>query len=306
MTLPLESTAPTVAVKATQGYLAGLGTVAIWAGFILISRLGGKSALTGWDIAALRLGVGSALLLPFSFSLPRALWHDIKLWTLALSGGALFLVLVYGGLKLAPAVHGGILVPGMQPFLVTLLAWIFLDTRPPRQRLIALIPIAAGVVCVAMPTLTGSEVDLSTLAGDGLLVCASLMWALYSVLAKKWSYNPWVLTRFLALASCLVYLPIYLLFCPKGIMETSMSMLILQGLYQGIGPTILAMLFFLRAVAILGAERTGALISLVPIISGIAAVFLLGEPLSSWLVVGLILVFAGAFLASRPIRLSAA
>jgi drug/metabolite transporter (DMT)-like permease len=302
MTLPLESTAPNVAAKAMQGYLAGLGTVAIWAGFIVISRLGGKSALTGWDIAALRLGVGAALLLPFSFSLPRTVWGDIKLWTLALLGGALFLVLVYGGLKLAPAVHGGILVPGMQPFLVTLLAWVILGARPPRQRILALIPIAAGVLCVAMPILTGSQVDLSTLAGDGLLVCASLMWALYSVLAKKWAYHPWVLTRFLALASCLVYLPIYLMFCPKGIMETSTSMLLLQGLYQGIGPTILAMLFFLRAVAILGAERTGALISLVPIISGIAAVFLLGEPLSGWLVAGLIFVFIGAFLASRPIR----
>ena len=134
------------------------------------------------------------------------------------------------------------------------------------------------------------------------MLAASTLWALYSILAKKWAYSPWILTRFLALASTLVYLPIYLIFCPKGLAETSTSMLLLQGLYQGIGPTILAMLFFLRAVAILGAERTGALISLVPIISGLAAVSVLGEPLSAWLVAGLILVSAGAYLASRPIK----
>jgi drug/metabolite transporter (DMT)-like permease len=248
------------------------------------------------------LGVGSLILLPFSFSLPRSVWLDLKLWVLALSGGAVFLVLIYGGLKLAPAVHGGILVPGMQPFLTTLIAWLILGTRPPRQRVIALIPIAAGVLCVAVPTLTGAEIDIATLTGDGLLLAASTLWALYSILAKKWAYSPWILTRFLALASTLVYLPIYLIFCPKGLAETSTSMLLLQGLYQGIGPTILAMLFFLRAVAILGAERTGALISLVPIISGLAAVSVLGEPLSAGLVAGLILVSAGAYLASRPIK----
>lgn len=79
-------------------------------------------------------------------------------------------------------------------------------------------------------------------------------------------------------------------------------MLALQGLYQGIGPTILAMLFFLRSVSLLGAERTGALISLVPIIAGLAAVPLLDEPLSGWLVAGLVLVSIGAVLAARPIR----
>ena len=284
------------------GYLAAFCTVIIWATFILISRLGGKTALTGWDIAALRLGVGSTLLLPVSWQMGWRVWLDIKLWILALSGGVVFLVLIYSGLKLAPAAHGGILVSGMQPFLVTLMAWVILKTRPPRQRLLALLPIALGVICVAMPTLTGPQPDSATLIGDALLLASSSIWALYSVLAKKWSYDAWVLTRFLALASALIYLPVYVLLLPKGIDQASFGMLALQGLYQGIGPTILAMLLFLRAVSLLGAERTGALISLVPIIAGLAAVPLLDEPLSGWLIAGLALVSTGAILAARPIR----
>ena len=289
---------------AFAGYLAAFGTVIIWAAFLVVSRLGGKSALTGWDIAALRLGVGSALLLPFSWNMGWAVWRDLKLWILALSGSAIFLVLIYSGLKLSPAAHGGILVPGMQPFLVTIFAWVVLKTRPPRQRLMALLPIALGVICVAMPTLTGLQPDTSTLIGDALLLSSSSIWALYSVLAKKWNYDAWVLTRFLALASGLIYLPVYLLFLSKGIDQVSFGMLALQGLYQGIGPTILAMMFFLRAVSLLGAERTGALISFVPIIAGLAAVPLLDEPLSGWLIAGLALVSMGAVLAARPIRVS--
>jgi len=76
----------------------------------------------------------------------------------------------------------------------------------------------------------------------------------------------------------------------------------LQVLYQGIGPTILAILFFLRAVERLGAERTGVMIGLVPIISGLAAVPLLGEPLKLPLIIGMVLVSAGTYFAARPPR----
>ena len=285
-----------------SGYLAALGTVAIWSGFMVISRFGGKSALTGWDIAALRLAFGSFFLLPFSLNLPRTVWRDTRLWTLAMLGGVGFLALIYSALKLAPAAHGGILSPGTQPFIVTIAAFFILGARPDRARVIALLPIALGVIFVAGPNFLGGDINIEILIGDALLLSASVIWAVYSVYAKKWAYDPWLLTRFLCLASALVYLPLYLLFAPKGIMYVSWSMILLQGLYQGIGPTILAMLFFLRAVERLGAERTGVMIGLVPIISGLAAVPLLGEPLTIPLIIGMILVSAGTYFAARPSR----
>lgn len=290
---------PSTHPSVLQGYLAALGTVFIWAGFILISRLGGKTALTGWDIVALRLGTASLFLLPFSLKLPPGTWRDKRLWIMAVTGGLLFLVLVYAGFKRAPAAHGGILLPGMQPFLVTALAWLLMGARPSRLRLFGLIPIAAGVACVAMPQILGAHEGPSTLAGDALLFGGSVAWAIYSVLVKKWAVDAWLLTRFVALASCLMFMPIYLAWLPKGIDQVPMSMLLLQGLYQGLGPTIVAMLLFLRAVAILGAERTGAMVALVPVMAGLGAVPLLGEPLTGWLVAGLLLVSGGAFLSAR-------
>lgn len=285
--------------KALHGYLAAVGTVIIWAGFILISRLGGKTGLTGWDIVALRLGTASLILLPFSLKLPPGTWRNGRMWTLAALGGLLFLILVYAGFKRAPAAHGGILLPGMQPFLVTALAWLLVGTRPTRMRLFGLMPIAAGVACVAAPQLLGQHASDTTLAGDALLLGASLAWAAYSVLVKKWAFDPWLLTRFVALASALVYLPAYALWLPKGVDQVPVSMLLLQGLYQGIGPTILAMILFLRAVAILGAERTGAMVALVPVLAGLGAVPLLDEPLTGWLIAGLVLVSSGAFISAR-------
>jgi drug/metabolite transporter (DMT)-like permease len=289
-----------VASSALTGYLAALATVVIWAGFILVSRLGGKTGLTSWDIIALRLGTGGLILLPFCWSIPRSIWLNRRIWLMAAIGSLCFLVLAYAGFKLAPAAHGAILMPGMQPFLVTALALVIMGARPSRKRLWGLVPIALGVACVAAPQLMGSHEGPNTLAGDALLLAASISWATYSVLVRHWAFDAWTLTRVLAVGSAVVYLPVYWLFLPKGLDTVPTSMLVLQALYQGIGPTIVAMLLFLRAVAILGAERTGALVALVPVIAGLGAVPLLDEPLTAWLVAGLVLVSGGAYLSSRP------
>jgi drug/metabolite transporter (DMT)-like permease len=283
------------------GYLAAAGTVAIWTGFILISRMGGKTALTAYDVMALRLGTASLLLLPFLKGMPDRGWRDPRLWTLTLLGGVAYCVLVYAGFKLAPAAHAAILLPGMQPFLVAGAAYLLGGERPTPARWRGLLVIAAGVLCVAVPYLNGGW-SSALLYGDLLIFSASAVWAIYSVLVKRWHYSPWTLTRFVTFGSTVVYLPVYLLFLPKQLAAVSLSTLLVQGLYQGIGPTILAMLLFLKAVSILGPVRVGALIALVPVLAGVAAGPLLNEPLTVWLLGGLVCVSLGALIASRPGR----
>ncbi len=283
------------------GYLAAAGTVTIWAGFILVSRFGGKSPLTPYDTLALRLATATLILLPFCGGLSLRVWRDPKLWTLAMLGGLIYGVLAFAAFKFAPAAHGAILLPGMQPFLVALAAWAITGSRPGRSSLAGLAAIAVGIACVATHYLAGGHGwTPDMLIGDALLLGSSSVWAIYSVLARKWGCDPWTLTRFVALGSTVVFMPVYLLWLPKALAEVPLSMLLLQGLYQGAGVTIVAMLLFLKAVQILGAERTGALVAMVPVLAGMAAAPLLGEALSGWLIAGLVCVSAGAFIAARP------
>ena len=90
----------------------------------------------------------------------------------------------------------------------------------------------------------------------------------------------------------------------RSLTSVPVSMLVVQGLYQGLGPTIVAMVLFLRAVSILGAERTGAVVALVPVLAGLAAVPLLGEQLTASLLLGVCAVSAGAWYAARPGRVA--
>lgn len=282
-----------------KGYLAAIATLLIWTGFVLVSRLGGKSVLTPYDIFALRQITAALILLPLSASLLRSgEWRDRRLWILSMIGGLLYGVLVYGGFKFAPAAHGGILLSGLQPFLITAIVWLLVGTRPSRVRSIGLAGIAIGVVCAAVPYF--SHLSTDTLLGDGLLLGSSVAWAFYSVLAKRWGFSPWTLTRAVALGSAILYLPIYALWLPKALAAAPLSMIVMQGLFQGVGATILAMIFFLRAVASLGPERTAAFLALVPVASGLLAVPLLDEALTGWLMSGLVFVSLGAYIAARP------
>src|SRR5258708_35622231 len=61
-----------------RGAACGLAAVSIWSGWIVVARLGLKSSLTPWDIAALRFGVAGFVLLPYLGG--RGLAPDRRRW----------------------------------------------------------------------------------------------------------------------------------------------------------------------------------------------------------------------------------
>ena len=269
----------------------------MWACFSLVSRYGGKSILTSSDMFALRSITASLVLLPFAGSLPPGAWRDRRLWVLTVLCSLLYCPLAYNGFRYAPAAHGAILLSGLQPFLISTIVWLIAGTRPSRMRSIGLILIAVGISCAAMPYFTDWSADSAF--GDLLILLSSISWAFYAVYATRWGYSAWTLTRAVAFGTAITYLPIYALFLPKQLAAAPLSMIAIQCFFQGIVATILAMLAYLKAISLLGAERAAAFLALVPIVTGLVAVPLLGETLTIWLLSGLIFVSLGSFIASR-------
>ena len=104
------------AAEYIRGALYGLAAVTIWSGWIVVARLGLRTSLTPWDIAALRFGVAGLLLLPYvmrrGLALERLGW--IGLAAIVIGGGAPVL-LANADLLFAPAAHAGALFPGVMP-----------------------------------------------------------------------------------------------------------------------------------------------------------------------------------------------
>lgn len=279
-----------------SGYLFATGAVLIWSGFVLVARMGGTSSLNSFDITALRLGVAALVFLPLWWFWKRIPLFNKTVLSLALTGGVTYSIVVYLAFKHAPAAHGAVLISGLLPFFVPLMALLVLKEPLRRNLRFALPVIALGIMCLGVDIFSRSE---NTLPGDLLLIASSLVWALYTVLAKRSGLDAWSTAIGCALLAALMYLPVYILFLPKAIMQAALSDIVLQGAYQGLVVAVIAMLFYMAAMTRIGPARTGACMAMVPALAGLGASLILGEPLNAWLVTGLLTTSAGAWLGAR-------
>ena len=282
-----------------KGLLAGLMAVLIWSGFILASRAGGVSELNTFDVIAIRYGTCATLVLPIWW-----LWHRFPFWQrryvlLAMIGGIAYALTTFFGFQQAPASHAAILLPGLMPVFIGLAAWLFAHERPMAMQLagMALVVLAVMILIVDLVLTPGFSFGLGHLA----FMAGALCWALMAGLVKRWQISPWETTITLAVVTAAIYLPVYVVGLPKSLHLASASEILLQAVYQGFLATIVQMVLFVYAVRQLGASQMGSLMALVPVLAGLAAIPLFGEPASVALIVALVLGSGGVWLANTKI-----
>ena len=280
------------------GWIAVIATICIWTGFILVSRAGGKGVLTGWDVAALRFGVGALIAV---FFLPRVTLPPLKVIALfSLFGGIGYAVAVYSAFRLAPAAHASVLMPGALPFETAVIAWLWLKQAPSRGQRMALGLVFAGIVLTAADTLAnGVRITGLQLVGDVLFLCGSSAWATFTLLLRRYPMPPLAATVVTTLGSALAYLPVWWLFLPSTLDQAPVAEIVMQSVYQGVLVVFVAMLLYTLAVRHLGPQTVALLMAVVPGLSALAAVPVLGEPLSMLALAGLFAVTAGAILGAR-------
>ena len=279
-----------------KGYAAAAIVVLFWSGFNIVSRLAGRSALTPFDLAALRFGVSAILLFPF-FLRMRFAATPLQLLAISGSGGLAYALLVYSGFSLAPAAHAGILVNGGIPFATLIVAWLALGVRPQSRTLLALALAGLGIVLIGYQSLTHEAPGSGPRwLGDLFFLAAETAFAVFGLLLKRWHIRPVEAVVGVAMISSLIYLPFYVLFLPKALAEAPASALLLQGVYQGLIAATLAGLLYTYANMTIGPMKASLMLALVPGISALAAVPLLGEELGWTTLLGVALVTAGAVL----------
>ncbi|MEH6444015.1 MAG: DMT family transporter [Oceanospirillaceae bacterium] len=275
------------------GYYFALAAALIWSGFILVSRLGGISELNGYDVIAIRYLTCTMIVLPIWWFKFRFKLFNIKLWVCAMVGGLAYAMFTFQGFQMASAAHAAILLPGMMPIFIMICAVLINGERPCIQKWLAILVITIGIAALFWPILLSTG-RLSQ--GHILLIGGSLCWAIFSVLIKRWEITPWQATVSLAVLTCLVYMPYYLVLAPKNINVELWQDIALQAFYQGFLATIVQMIFYVRAVQLIGPSSMGATMAVVPLISGISAIYLFSEPASTSLFSGLLLVSLGSFI----------
>ena len=290
------------------GMLCALLAALIWSGFILVSRMGGISALTSYDVIAIRYATCAFLLFPIWLLFFRFNLLKFKFIASACIGGLAYALFAFKGFEKSSALHGGILLPGLIPVFVAIFSLIIVKTKLSRNKAIglSLIMLAISLLFYSELMKTSGVSTQETILGDMCFIMAAVFWALFTVLINIWNISPWQATCSLAFISCALYLPVYLIWLPKNIEQVPLSEIGLQVIYQGFLATIIQMLLYVKAVKLIGAQGMGTFMALVPVFAGIMAVMILGEHATWYLWSALLLVSLGVLISnlSESIKLN--
>lgn len=275
------------------GYGLVLFTLSVWASFILMSRLAGKSVLTPWDTTALRFGTATLVLLPYVLlKMDIRQFFNWRFVVVAMLGGLGYAMLAYVGFSLAPAAHGAIFLHGFLPFWTALMGWLIVQEHMTRDRWLGLTCIAFGIAAMGFIEMQNPNSHFGW--GDVMFAGASASWAAYTALLKRWQMPPVAATVGVAIISAVLFLPVYALFLPSGLAQASWQVIAVQAGFQGVLVVIVAMLTFIAAVQRLGAFTVGSFLALAPMVAATLAVPVLDEPLTLGLMLGLLGMVTGA------------
>jgi len=279
--------------------LATLG----WAG----NTVAGKFATGGWEpftLTCLRWFLVVMVVLPFAW---RHLLNDRKIiaqkwwYFLGVLGFcmAMFNLLMFLALNYTTAINVSI-EQAFMPVLIILANFVLLSQR---VRLLQIIGVGLSIVGVWVTSTQGellSLLDGGLNRGDAIMLLACVFYAAYTF-ALRW--KPPV--RWLSFM-CLIALGAFLFSIPFALYAIATNDLKVPAkadwlvlVYIVIVPSIVSQLSFAKSVSLIGGNRAGLFINLVPLFGSMLAVVLLGEQFRLFHAVGMVLVIGGILLAEQ-------
>jgi drug/metabolite transporter (DMT)-like permease len=254
-----------------------------------------------FSLVSLRLILGelTLLLVLFVRGLPKISRQQFwQVLGVGFVGYGISLSLQFLGTKLSTAANGS-LVTSATPAFVLLFAWMLLGEKITARRLISLFLATLGVVAVIDPRSAQLKPDL--FLGNLMLIGAAVTWALYSVLVRKVTRNTDVLL--FSLIAFIGGLPVSV---PAGAWELStvgvgeISLGVVGGvLFLGIVSTALAMVLWNTAFAYVDAGLASLTFFAQPVVGTSLGWLFLGEKITSFFLVGGLLIGIGLILSSR-------
>jgi len=220
-----------------------------------------------------------------------------KIGMLGFLGTYLYYVLLYAALALTSASEGFILAYTW-PMLVIILAFPLLKERLTIKKICSILVSLFGIVVIVTHG-TIFALSFTSLQGDILALGGSAVFALFSVLGKKYQYDQ-VVSVFIYFVTALVFItPTLFLFSSLKIPSFHIWLwLLLNGfLVNGI-----SYIFWFKALEYGDTSVTSNALYLTPFLSLVYIALFLGEKILLSSVVGLVIIVVGIILQSVNLR----
>ena len=281
-------------------YAYPLLAILIWAGNTVVTKLA-ADAIFPAEIGFYRWLLAGLLFTPFMLKPVKQHWPLIrpnlgKIFILGVLGMAVYQSLAYFAASRTSATNMGIIL-SLMPLMSLTIAMISLGQRLTAGALAGAVLSFAGVLVVVSSGSLGALLEHGVNLGDAMMLIATLAYAVYSTLLKKWQLRipPLVLLYLQVLVAVLVLLPLFLVSEKVGPTLRNIPLV----LYACLLASMLAPLAWMQAVTRLGPSRTTQFFNLLPLVTALIAAVVLHEQLALYHLVGGVLTLGGVIVCER-------
>jgi len=279
-----------------------------WAGNFMVGKYAFLIEIPPLSLVFYRWSLVWIILLPFTYK--EIIKHKYiilnnlpLLFFLGLTSVGLFNSFTYLSLIHTQVINASLFNTAI-PAIIILLCFLFKIEKTNRFQILGLIISACGILAIITKLKLDILFTLNFNKGDLIMIGGVITWGVYSTLLKKKKFTLPLLTlvHVICTFGLISVFPQFLYELSNGQVIKLDTNLFYTLAFLALFPSIGSYYCWAGAVSIIGANRAGISLSLIPLFSSIMAILIYDEIFEFFHLIGAILIILGLFLSNKEIK----
>tara|TARA_B110000196_G_scaffold18084_1_gene14330 strand:+ start:32 stop:931 length:900 start_codon:yes stop_codon:yes gene_type:complete len=278
-----------------------------WAGNFIVGKFASYYAIPPFSLNFYRWFFAWLILAPFTIQeIIKKKDYIIKNYKyyliLGITSVTIFNSIVYYSLNFTQVISGVLMISTI-PVMIIFISSILKIEKTNIFQILGVVCSFIGVILIITKANFEILINLDFNKGDITMVLAMLSWATYSALLKKKKHNLSQLTLLEVIISfgLLFLIPIYFIEYRMGY-KISLDKHFVQVLfYVVLFPGLASFIFWIKGISLIGPNRSGVFLHLMPILSAIMAMIIFDEKFMFYHMLGAIFILTGILLSNKKI-----
>jgi drug/metabolite transporter (DMT)-like permease len=289
-------------------YIFLLLTVTFWAGNFIVGKYASLYEVPPFSLNFYRWFFAWLILAPFT--LPEIIKkkeyiiQNYKLFIiLGVTSITIFNSIVYYSLNFTQVISGVLMISTI-PVMIMFFSSILKIEKTNIFQIIGVILSFLGVIIIITKANFEILKNLDFNKGDITMVVAMFSWALYSTLLKRQKYELSQISLLQVVISFgLIFLiPVYFIEYQVGFRITLDKPFILILSYVVLLPGLASFILWIKGISLIGANRSGVFLHLMPIFSAVMAMIFFNEKFMFYHILGACFIITGILLSNRKVQ----
>ncbi len=292
----------------TKAYIMLVCASLFWAGNFIVGKYAFLTDIPPLSLVFYRWTLVWFILLPFTYKeiikYKDIIFHNLPLlFLLGFTSVGLFNSFTYLALIHTQVINASLFNAAI-PAIIILLCFLFKVEKTNKFQILGLIISVLGIIAIITKLNLDILLSLNFNKGDLIMVGGALTWGIYSTLLKRKKFTLPLLTlvHVICTLGLISVLPQFLYEYTNGQVIKFDINLVYTLIFLALFPSIGSYYCWAGAVSIVGANRAGISLSLIPLFSTIFAIGIYDEKFQFFHLIGAILIILGLFLSNKEIK----